>query len=144
MYVQTTRYVKYVGGRDANTLWAVGVGGVILKTTNGGNAWSAQTATIPQNLYGIWLVGGAGYIVGNTGVILYASPAALPVTLVYFNGRMTTAGALLGWATAGEDNNARLQIERSRDRHRTGGLAAPASPSRLWPSYQPGPLMKIR
>ena len=39
----------------------------------------------------------------------------LPVTLRYFNGRMTESGALLGWATAREDNNARFQIERSRN-----------------------------
>jgi hypothetical protein len=39
----------------------------------------------------------------------------LPVTLRYVNGRMTDAGALIGWATAREDNNARFQIERSRD-----------------------------
>lgn len=39
----------------------------------------------------------------------------LPVTLRYFNGRMTQAGALLGWATAREDNNAFFQIERSHD-----------------------------
>ena len=41
--------------------------------------------------------------------------AALPVTLAYFNGRNTPTGNLLGWQTAREDNNARFQIERSRD-----------------------------
>jgi hypothetical protein len=41
--------------------------------------------------------------------------AALPVTLRYVNGRMTDAGALLGWQTATETNNARFSIERSRD-----------------------------
>jgi hypothetical protein len=40
---------------------------------------------------------------------------ALPVTLRYVNGRMTDAGALLGWATAREDNNASFHIERSRN-----------------------------
>lgn len=39
----------------------------------------------------------------------------LPVTLLYFNGRMTEAGALLGWQTAMEVENAHFQIERSRD-----------------------------
>jgi hypothetical protein len=48
--------------------------------------------------------------------------AALPVTLLYFNGRMTKAGAMLGWQTAREDNNARFQIERSRDRNAGPGL----------------------
>jgi hypothetical protein len=40
---------------------------------------------------------------------------SLPVTLRYFSGRMTDGGALLGWATAREDNNAHFQVERSRD-----------------------------
>jgi Leucine rich repeat len=45
-----------------------------------------------------------------------ACPATpLPVTLRYFNGRMTAAGAVLGWETAREDNNAFFRIERSRD-----------------------------
>jgi hypothetical protein len=36
---------------------------------------------------------------------------------------MTDAGALLGWATAREDNNARFNIERGRDRNVGPGLA---------------------
>ena len=39
----------------------------------------------------------------------------LAVTISYFSGRMTIAGALLGWATASEQNNAYFAIERSRD-----------------------------
>lgn len=55
--------------------------------------------------------------VNVTGSSSYAnnSDGALPVTLRYFNGRMTEAGALLGWQTATESNNARFSIERSRD-----------------------------
>ena len=46
----------------------------------------------------------------------------LAVRLSYFNGRMTPAGALLGWATANEQNNAWFAIERSRDRNAGTGL----------------------
>ncbi len=53
--------------------------------------------------------------IGGSSAYAYNSDGALPVTLAYFNGRMTDAGALLGWETAREDNNAYFQIERSRD-----------------------------
>jgi hypothetical protein len=45
----------------------------------------------------------------------YEFQPLLPVTLRYFNGRMTESGALLAWQTAREDNNGYFQIERSRD-----------------------------
>jgi hypothetical protein len=46
-----------------------------------------------------------------------------PVTLRYFNGRMTPAGAVLGWETAREENNANFRIERSRNPNAGPGLA---------------------
>jgi hypothetical protein len=46
----------------------------------------------------------------------------LPVSLRYVNGRMTDVGAVLGWATAREVNNAYFQIERSSDRNVGPGL----------------------
>ncbi len=111
--------VKMLNG---TTGWAVGNTGTIVKTTNGGTTWTTQTSGTGQTLYSTRLVGGAGYVVGGVGTILYASAAdlALPVTLRYFSGRMTEAGALLGWQTATETNNACFSIERSRDRNRTG------------------------
>jgi hypothetical protein len=45
----------------------------------------------------------------------YELAATLPVTLQYFSGRMTESGALLGWATAREENNAYFRVERSQD-----------------------------
>jgi hypothetical protein len=63
------------------------------------------------------LYGQLGISSGNSTQLsnFNCSLAPLPVTLRYFNGRMTPGGALLGWATAREDNNARFHIERGRD-----------------------------
>ncbi len=71
---------------------------------------------------GVYAVGSAVYA-ATIGGLSFCSSAALPVTLAYFNGRMTNAGAVLGWATAREDNNAGFQIERSRNRNAGPGLA---------------------
>jgi hypothetical protein len=51
----------------------------------------------------------------GTGTVGGQAAVALPITLRYFNGRMTAAGALLGWETAREENNAFFRVERSRD-----------------------------
>jgi Leucine rich repeat/Leucine Rich Repeat len=80
--------------------------------------WSTSQTTNPisASLAGPYSVTGtttAGCSNTATQTIIVTNP--LPVTLRYFNGRMTDAGALLGWATAREDNNSVFQIERSRD-----------------------------
>lgn len=54
-------------------------------------------------------------VTGFGGFFVKTQTIALPVTLSYFNGRMTEAGALMSWQTASETNNARFSIERSRD-----------------------------
>ena len=61
---------------DANTAWAVGDGGVILKTTNGGTDWVDQTwsTTNTTDLTGVaavsanvaWAVGEGGLIIKTT------------------------------------------------------------------------------
>lgn len=67
-------------------------------------------------------IGSLGYVgLGSnsfykTDVWQYAPPAdPLAVTLSYFGGRMTAAGALLSWSTTSEEHNAWFAIERSRD-----------------------------
>ncbi|GAA4464573.1 hypothetical protein GCM10023093_15180 [Nemorincola caseinilytica] len=51
--------------------WAVGEGGVIIKTTNGGSAWTAQTAGTTQTLNKVrFFTANDGIIVGNAGTIL--------------------------------------------------------------------------
>ncbi|MCS7029696.1 MAG: YCF48-related protein, partial [Bacteroidia bacterium] len=51
--------------------WAVGLGGTILKTTNGGTTWTPQTSGTTQLLYSVHFVNAAiGWAVGNSGTIL--------------------------------------------------------------------------
>ncbi len=40
--------------RDANLGWAVGSGGTVLKTTDGGQKWKKQTSGTPAQLTGVY------------------------------------------------------------------------------------------
>jgi hypothetical protein len=77
----------------------------------GGNAWSLVTSSGKEQFVAVAKDG------TNRVMTAFYDEAALPVTMRYGNGRITDAGALLGWATAREDNNARFNIERSCDRN---------------------------
>jgi photosystem II stability/assembly factor-like uncharacterized protein len=56
---------------DVNTGWTVGNGGLILKTTDGGATWPAQTSGTTTNLRSVHFVDAStGYAVGNGGLIL--------------------------------------------------------------------------
>jgi hypothetical protein len=80
-------------------------------TNGGGGGGSSYTdPTLATNV-----VHTQGANAGNGSLSLTYTTAALPVTLRYFNSRMTQQGALLGWQTAREDNNSFFQIERSQN-----------------------------
>ncbi|MBU4442128.1 MAG: hypothetical protein KJ602_06715, partial [Actinobacteria bacterium] len=59
---------------NASNGWAVGDGGTIISTTDGGSTWAAQTSTTTENLSGVsatsatvaWAVGAGGTIVNTT------------------------------------------------------------------------------
>ena len=54
--------------------WAVGAGGVILHTTDGGTAWAAQTSGLGSDLAGVAFADAAdGWAVGAGGVILHTT-----------------------------------------------------------------------
>lgn len=56
---------------DSNTGWTVGNSGVIIKTTNSGSAWSAQTSGTTEQLNKVAFINSSiGIIVGNNGTIL--------------------------------------------------------------------------
>jgi photosystem II stability/assembly factor-like uncharacterized protein len=56
---------------DANTGWAVGDAGKIIRTTNGGTSWTTQTSTTTQTLYGVSFADASnGWAVGKAGTIL--------------------------------------------------------------------------
>jgi photosystem II stability/assembly factor-like uncharacterized protein len=51
--------------------WAVGHGGTILHTTDGGNNWSVQDCPTSDFLEGVWFTGDStGWIVGSSGAVL--------------------------------------------------------------------------
>ena len=63
---------------NGKTGWAVGGGGTIFGSTDGGNTWQKDKAAddLPSNLYKIKFFGDAGYVLGSNGVLLkYAGSA---------------------------------------------------------------------
>lgn len=69
---------------DANTGWAVGVAGTILKTTDGGTTWTRQTSGVLNWLQAVTFAdANTGWAVGSGGTILryydpYRTQALLP------------------------------------------------------------------
>lgn len=58
--------------RDSNKAWAVGGGGTIFGSTDGGRTWQKDKTAddLPTNLYKIKFFGDRGYILGSNGVLL--------------------------------------------------------------------------
>lgn len=59
--------------RDASLGYACGGSGSLFKTSDGGDSWKRVRATddVAGNLYAIkWQKNGAGYILGNDGILL--------------------------------------------------------------------------
>jgi len=57
---------------DSKNAWAVGGGGTIFRSIDGGATWNKDKAAddLPSNLYKIKFFGDAGYILGSSGVLL--------------------------------------------------------------------------
>lgn len=65
-----TQTLEGVFAVDSMNVWAVGRGGVILRTTNGGMAWTAQTSGVTSTLQAIYAVNSmTAWAVGLNGVI---------------------------------------------------------------------------
>jgi photosystem II stability/assembly factor-like uncharacterized protein len=63
---------------DANTAVAVGVGGTILRSTNGGATWSVQTSGTAVDLHAVWFIDAlTGWVVGTAGTILHTDDGGL-------------------------------------------------------------------
>ena len=55
---------------DAQTGWAVGWVGTILKTTNGGSTWSIQNSGTPYHIYSIQFIDNqTGWAVGDSAIL---------------------------------------------------------------------------
>jgi len=63
--------INSISFADANTGWAVGIGGTILKTTDGGATWNAQNSGTTYNLSSVDFVDSSnGWAVGSVGGIV--------------------------------------------------------------------------
>ncbi len=122
----TTQPLYGVSFADQNVGWAVGGGGTILRTTDGGTTWKAQPSTTTQTLYGVsfanattgWAVGGRGTLLRTTdgGTTWKAQPSTTTQTLY----GVSFANATTGWAVGG-----RGTVLRTTD----GGATWTAQPS---------------
>ncbi len=120
----TTKNLRSVHFTDANTGYAVGDSGTILKTINGGSNWEIQSSGITYDLHSVYFpsvsigyaVGGASIGgVGGFGVILKTIDGGATWTMVYssdtiianscaFNGVFFT-DTNTGYAVGGYSNN---------------------------------------
>ena len=66
----TTNVIRSVNFIDAFNGWAVGDGGTILSTNNGGEAWSVTTISEVYNLWDVACNPGGAWVVGRNGTIL--------------------------------------------------------------------------
>lgn len=80
-----------VAHADSNTWIAVGDGGTIVRSTNGGVAWSTVTSPIGDQLHGVAFRGNLGLAVGIGGRILRSTDAgahwtllARPISKIFF------------------------------------------------------------
>lgn len=89
---------------DGRRGWAVGNGGVILRTTDAGETWSFQNSATSSNLNSVWFTGpDEGWAVGNNGTVLHTLNAGQLWTRVSVNAGenfmdVCFANPLLGWA----------------------------------------------
>lgn len=70
----TTEILLSVYFADENTGWAVGEGGTILNTGDGGQHWTSQTSGTSNDLYSIYFADAStGWTVGDGGTILHTT-----------------------------------------------------------------------
>ncbi len=97
---EAQKSVKFI---DLNTGWTAGESGTILKTTNGGMTWSAQTSGITNTIRSIffldanngWACGDEGTIIATTNGGTTWTPQTSPYSTQYNSIRFTTTNT--GW-----------------------------------------------
>jgi len=125
----TTQVLNGVAFTSRNVGWAVGAGGTIRHTTNGGTTWTKQTSGTSQTLYGVFFSDAAnGWAVGAGGAVRHTADGGSSWTgqtsgvtqtlyAVYFtdaaNGWAVGAGGTIRHTTDGGDTWA-AQTSNSR------------------------------
>jgi photosystem II stability/assembly factor-like uncharacterized protein len=101
----TTNTLFGVFARDKNTVVAVGEGGVIARTTNGGDTWTLVASGTTESLLAVSFAGNLGWAAGVLGVIIHTAdggvtwaPQASGTTNSFRN--LAFADANTGWAVA--------------------------------------------
>ncbi|MBS1516958.1 MAG: T9SS type A sorting domain-containing protein [Bacteroidetes bacterium] len=96
------------------TFFAVGEGGIIIKSDNGGITWSKQSGGLKTKFTDVCAVpSGNCFISGTGGTILKTSEGGvLPAELSTFNYKVYSHNVELNWNTTGELNNKGFYIER--------------------------------
>ena len=59
--------VQFVSEDDA---WIIGRGGAVLRSGDGGRTWIEQESSVKQNLYAMFMMKKAGWVVGSDGLML--------------------------------------------------------------------------
>lgn len=100
-----TDYLRAVSFGDASHGWAVGMGGAILATSDGGATWTPQASGTTTDLRGVsftdanhgWVVGG-----GGSGIVLATSDGGATWVEQYWSSRLlyavTSTDPSHGWA----------------------------------------------
>ncbi|MDP4116709.1 MAG: YCF48-related protein [Bacteroidota bacterium] len=90
---------------DANTGWAAGNSGTIIRTTNGGNTWELQSSGVKHNLNSVYFINGnTGWIAGDTNIILKTNNGGvtwfkqLDTTLLCHINSLSIPDGNNGWA----------------------------------------------
>lgn len=104
----TTDNLRHIYFINANTGWAVGEGGTILKTTNGGTTWVTQKIINNAFLIGCYFIdSNTGWVSGDAGVFKttdggttwYPQTGPYGLTKVYFVDKNN------GWTVGGIDGS---------------------------------------
>ncbi len=98
---------------DSDNGTAVGSNGIIIATTNGGDAWESSAGiSLIDYLHSISFSNeNTGFIVGNSGVIL-KNNYVTPVELSSFTAGVINDKVMLTWSTSTETNNRGFDVER--------------------------------
>jgi len=91
---------------DANTTWAVGTGGTILKTTDGGTTWAAQQSGVTADLSAIDAVNtNVAWAGGANGTILHTTTGGVIPTITAITPTSAYQGQTLNVNIVGQNTH---------------------------------------
>jgi photosystem II stability/assembly factor-like uncharacterized protein len=98
--------------------YSVGVSGIIIKSSDGGNSWETLSGGTSNNLNDLSFADELnGYIVGDNGTVLKTtSGGVIPVELTSFSVSLNENNVKLFWETSTETNNSGFYIQRKSKR----------------------------